>query len=495
MPLLATLEKLQQVIDWANDSSEGNAYTNSSTGLHMGVSVPYAGGDVDVLKLVLFMGDEYVLQSFGRSANTYCRSAMGKIKDNLKNGRADVAGAMELMKHNLIELANRSVQKGVGRDKYTSVHVQDGYIEFRSPGGDWLAEESADPEKLSSTMLRFARAMHIASRPDLERKEYYKKLYKLVAPMGDDALRLFAEYSTGQINREDLKSRWAEATLKKEVPTYNERATWRLFDQNGVAVSDKITDSTEEEAWEVAKKSISPGSSMLGFKKAYNLVNLSLNTGRWEIYNVDTGETLEIVDADSRGRAVDQVFDYYASKNIGFEVRPVPADAPVPKLSRRAEIAKRIKTSKLTKQQAIDNERDSLRLQATVGEPVPAFAAQQAQTAEPQGPQQMRTADGNLGWQVYERSSGRVIYEFLRHTQQEAWQTAQQYMQDIGAEDPSLFSVRPKMVENVDEHIVKVKDGYRLLSKHGDKNLGTYPTRAGAEKRERQVQYFKHAGK
>lgn len=45
----------------------------------------------------------------------------------------------------------------------------------------------------------------------------------------------------------------------------------------------------------------------------------------------------------------------------------------------------------------------------------------------------------------------------------------------------------------IDEHIVKVKGGYRLVSKHGGKNLGTYPTRAGAEKRERQVQYFKHA--
>lgn len=43
----------------------------------------------------------------------------------------------------------------------------------------------------------------------------------------------------------------------------------------------------------------------------------------------------------------------------------------------------------------------------------------------------------------------------------------------------------------VDEHIVKVKDGYRLMSKNTGKNLGTYPTRAGAEKREREVQYFK----
>jgi hypothetical protein len=39
--------------------------------------------------------------------------------------------------------------------------------------------------------------------------------------------------------------------------------------------------------------------------------------------------------------------------------------------------------------------------------------------------------------------------------------------------------------------IKKVKEGYRLVSKKG-KNLGTYDTKEGAEKRERQVQYFKH---
>jgi len=45
---------------------------------------------------------------------------------------------------------------------------------------------------------------------------------------------------------------------------------------------------------------------------------------------------------------------------------------------------------------------------------------------------------------------------------------------------------------NAVEDIRKVKDGYRLVSKKSSKNLGTYPTRAGAEKREQQVQYFKH---
>ena len=44
------------------------------------------------------------------------------------------------------------------------------------------------------------------------------------------------------------------------------------------------------------------------------------------------------------------------------------------------------------------------------------------------------------------------------------------------------------------EHIVKVGNQYRLVSKSTGKNLGTYPNKEGAEKRERQVQYFKHHG-
>jgi hypothetical protein len=44
----------------------------------------------------------------------------------------------------------------------------------------------------------------------------------------------------------------------------------------------------------------------------------------------------------------------------------------------------------------------------------------------------------------------------------------------------------------VEEHIVKVGSEYELKSTKTGKNLGKYPTRAGAEKREQQVNYFKH---
>ena len=48
--------------------------------------------------------------------------------------------------------------------------------------------------------------------------------------------------------------------------------------------------------------------------------------------------------------------------------------------------------------------------------------------------------------------------------------------------------------QDVEEMIRKLpgKDKYRLYSKDGKKNLGTFDSRAAAEKHEREVQYFKH---
>jgi hypothetical protein len=43
--------------------------------------------------------------------------------------------------------------------------------------------------------------------------------------------------------------------------------------------------------------------------------------------------------------------------------------------------------------------------------------------------------------------------------------------------------------------IKKVAEGYRLESKKTGRNLGTYKTKSEAEKRERQVHYFKQKKK
>jgi RNA polymerase sigma factor (sigma-70 family) len=339
MPLLVALNKLQQVTDWAN-SDEGNAYTNSSTGLHMGVSVPFKGGDVDYLKLILFLGDEYVLKQFGREANTYTKSAMSKFRENIRGGRADPAGAMKLMQSGLIELAHREIQKGVGDGKYTSAHIQKGYIEFRSAGGDWLAEENANPEILQTTMLRYARAMSLAANPSEERREYAKKLYKLVAPEGGSELALFSQYAAGELTAEQLKKRWAEKAIGAEKKM-NQR--WRLYqnvDGRWEPVPGAEWNGYPEDEVKM-RVYIKYGREALDSGE-YKLVNMSEDQ-QWEVYDVNTGATLEIVKAKNKGEAADAVYDKYAEQGIGFNVRPYEDPAT---MTPRAKLAKRITTKK-----------------------------------------------------------------------------------------------------------------------------------------------------
>jgi hypothetical protein len=56
-----------------------------------------------------------------------------------------------------------------------------------------------------------------------------------------------------------------------------------------------------------------------------------------------------------------------------------------------------------------------------------------------------------------------------------------------------LESIKPQKVERVLFVIVKREDGYYVVSEKTEKNLGgPYKTREEAEKRLRQVEYFKH---
>jgi hypothetical protein len=345
MPLLMAIAKLKEVTDWANDPQGGNAYTNRSTGLHMGVSLPVRGGDVDYVKLILFMGDKYVLDAFGREANSFTASALGKLRQNIKGGKSDPAGVVELLRHGLTELAFKELQKGVGTSKYTSAHLQNGYIEFRSPGGDWLAKADEEIGILENTMMRFARAMQIAGDPGADRQEYAKKLYKLVTTDNEqytDQLRLFSEFSAGTIDKEQLKKQWAEKTIGTERKT-NQR--WKLYDRaTGEPVpGQEYNGYTEEEARAKAKGKISPGSSDRDFDSAYELRNIGQEQ-QWEVYAVDTGKTLEIVQGRNKGEAADAVFDKYAAQKIGFNVRPYQDPAT---MTPRTKLAKRITTKKI----------------------------------------------------------------------------------------------------------------------------------------------------
>ena len=242
MPLAECLKKMQEFFDWAESN---DAYANRSTGFHMGVSLPTQfNKDVDFVKLALFLGDEYVLRSFGRTASTYCESAMKKIRNRLGNDRSGqaVGDAMKLMQHNLIELAHRSIANNSGFGKYTSINPKGDYIEFRSAGN---RDYFKDINKLKNTLLRYAQAMQIAGNPAAYRNEYYKKLYKLIAPAQQDpALALFAKYSAGELTAEQLKHNWAELALIKERPKQGKQRDWEAVDFGTGQVLGTVRDSS-----------------------------------------------------------------------------------------------------------------------------------------------------------------------------------------------------------------------------------------------------------
>ena len=422
MPIPEAMEKLNQVIEWAQAKG---CYTNTSTGLHMGVSLPgqksfaEAEGDevesapvaekpIDFMKLALFLGDQHVLKEFGRQANHYCSSSLKKMKEK-KWSPQQIATAMEKMRGNLINLAYKDLaDRSPGRD---SINMKDNYVEFRGAGGDYLSKESDQGmDFLENTLLRYVQALAIAGDPNAYRQEYAKKLYKLISPEGDNTLDLFSKFATGEIDKEQLKTTWAQKTLEKDEPNSVAKGNWVVVDNNtGKTVpGQEYSGYTEDEVLERAKEKLGTD----GFDRKYSIH--PKQTGKWEIYRDDHGqdETLEIIAADRRGEAVDQAYDKYSGV-IPFKVRAWYGDeeAVKPEPTPRAKLAKRI-----------------------IQKPKASPTSQQA-----------TTTGGVPIWEVYEIETGHAVYKFDAATKQEADAQGQLWLEHVGAEQPDLFGVRPKM--------------------------------------------------
>jgi len=220
MPLAQCLEYLDKVFAWAD--SRG-CRTNSSTGFHMGISIPdQSRENVDHLKFTLFLGDDYVLKQFGRESNSYAKSMMKEMTQKLKNlsagsGRMDAEGMLRAFKDGLNSSAAKFVKTSLTttHDRYVTVNIKDKYIEVRSAGGDYLG----DLPKIKNTLLRYVRAMGLAADPEAEKQEYAKKLYKFLSPMvrGDeDIIKYFTQFSAGTLPSTALKSFIRQAQMKRK---------------------------------------------------------------------------------------------------------------------------------------------------------------------------------------------------------------------------------------------------------------------------------------
>lgn len=286
MPLSSTLDILGDFFDWAK--SHG-AYSNSSTGFHMSVSLPnqtsedIVRGDmpekkIDFVKLALFLGDQYVLKQFNRESNRFCASAIDKLKSittNNINARpaAKVIEAMKEFQNGMMGAASRALASSRGFGKYTSINPKSAYVEFRSAGNQDYFNDIA---KLQNTLMRYAYALSIAGDPEAEKPEYAKKLLKLMSgvktkqvtdPRGgrertevvqnfnNDAIAAFSQWMSGGISEATLKNLVKQIQRNREIAKNppQEKIQWRVHHPNGAA-NITVMAASAEDAIRIAKQ-------------------------------------------------------------------------------------------------------------------------------------------------------------------------------------------------------------------------------------------------
>jgi len=113
----------------------------------------------------------------------------------------------------------------------------------------------------------------------------------------------------------------------------------------------------------------------------------------------------------------------------------------------------------------------------------------------PAGPSGVTSATQirNMWPRATPKQKNAIVSDLYPNNPKLAQQILDKYLSEDANTPVAVDSTSPVGGTGVAEHIGKVKGGYRLYS-HKGKNLGTFPSRAGAEKHEREVQYFKHKG-
>ena len=139
--------------------------------------------------------------------------------------------------------------------------------------------------------------------PEMYREEYLKKLYKLLTQdnKGSDTIKYFSEYVAGKIPAAALRSFVKQAQLERKLkkdPTGGEKYWWSVRSPGNSNAGIEVVASSKEEAIE---KAIGGYPSWANYRsslvaKPMRPYEQSAKTVRYEIYNKQTGNSVE--DAD-----------------------------------------------------------------------------------------------------------------------------------------------------------------------------------------------------
>lgn len=164
------LKKLEDVFGTMRDKQ---FETDSTCGLHVGISIPDMKDKIDPLKLMLFMGEDYILDVFARRGNHFTEPLFIDALDRVKR-----LGRIENMPKRFIKELDLELKRA---GKYKTANLgklySGGYVEFRVIGGQNYEYRY---KEVVAAIGRFLTSIELAIDPDAERKEYMKKVGKLI---------------------------------------------------------------------------------------------------------------------------------------------------------------------------------------------------------------------------------------------------------------------------------------------------------------------------
>jgi len=207
------VERIEQVF---NLLLNHDGYTNNSTGLHINVSVNGVNfSDIDYVKLVLLLGDNYISEQFSRYNTQYAISSIDTLASLLTStGLEKEYTSIGTVLAGMREKSSSAIQRILSRDinfgKYVTVGIKNNYIEFRSVGNSSYLENF---DKIIDTINRFIVVYVVSADVNSHQKEYAKKLYKLAItsngrhtnPLTKNAISLFAGFNSGKLSKNELK--------------------------------------------------------------------------------------------------------------------------------------------------------------------------------------------------------------------------------------------------------------------------------------------------
>jgi hypothetical protein len=209
--------------------------TNDTTGLHINVSIPNFD-KLDYMKLLILMGEDYVLKQFDRACNQMCANIIdvknkgGNRVYNIKNSEVtltkNIADILGDFTKNIKTNSKRYFENKFNKE--VSARQDMNRIEFRAPGNDWI-DTLQSSNLIQDTIYRFAVALDAACDPKKHQQEYARKLYKILYSMIKEESNinfsaLIAKYMSKTLSKEELL-----ATINSKK-TYGEESSLLFFD-------------------------------------------------------------------------------------------------------------------------------------------------------------------------------------------------------------------------------------------------------------------------